>query len=36
MKFPPYIDKYLSEVIKIDKPREKGSTFFKLFIDIFT
>ena len=38
MKFPPCIEKNLSEIIKIDKPHEKGPiiTLLKLFIDIFT
>ena len=38
MKFPPCIEKNLSEIIKIDKPHEKGPiiTIFKLFTDIFT
>ena len=38
MKFPPYIEKNLSEIIKIDKLHKKGLTItlFKLFTDIFT
>ena len=39
VKFPPYIEKDLSKIIKIDKPYEKGLfiwfTLFKLFTDIF-
>ena len=38
MKFPPYIEKNLGEIMKIDKLHEKGLIFtlFKLFTDIFT
>ena len=38
MKFPPCIEKYISEIIKIDQAHEKGLiiTLFKLVKDIFT
>ena len=38
MKFPPYIKKNLKEIIKIDKPHEKGLllAFLKLLANIFT
>ena len=38
MKFPPYIEKNLSQIIKIDKRNKKGLiiTLFKQFKDIFT
>ena len=38
MKFPPYIEKNLSEIVKIDKQHEKDPiiTIFKLFTNIFT
>ena len=38
MKFPLYIEKNLSEIMKINKPRGKGLiiTLFGLFTDIFT
>ena len=38
MKFPPFIEKILSEIIKINSPHEKGLiiTLFKLFTNIFT
>ena len=40
MKFPPYVEKNLSGIIKIDKPYEKGlrnhQKLFKLLTDIIT
>ena len=38
MKNPPFIEENLNEIIKFDKPHEKGliTTIFKLFTDIFT